>query len=114
VRAGALLIRERWQQVLGVAPVGCSTAPHLRGFAEFDAPPVLEAGVLPAGQWLVNTRALPVLARVPGAATVVRVAGRVAAVRVADAIALPLAASVARWLARPFRWTATGWTTCGT
>ena len=95
VRAGALLIRERWQQVLGVAPVGCSTAPHLCGFAEFDAPPVLGAGVLPAGQWLVNTRALPALSRVPEGATRVCVAGRVAAMRVADALALPLAPSLA-------------------
>jgi UDP-N-acetylglucosamine diphosphorylase/glucosamine-1-phosphate N-acetyltransferase len=95
VRAGALLIRERWQQVLGDAPAGCSTAPHLHGFAEFDAPPVLGAGVLPAGQWLVNTRALPSLVRVPDAATLVRVAGRVAAVRVAVPLPLPLAAAVA-------------------
>jgi UDP-N-acetylglucosamine diphosphorylase/glucosamine-1-phosphate N-acetyltransferase len=95
VRAGALLVRERWQHVLGVAALGFSSAPHLHGFAEFDAPAAFHAGVLPAGSWLVNTRALPFLTALPAGATSLRVAGRVAAVRVAGPLPLPLAGEVA-------------------
>lgn len=96
VRAGALLIRERWQHLLGVTPLGFSSAPHLGGFAEFDAPAAFHAGVLPAGSWLVNTRALPHLSRVPPGATCLRVAGRVAAIRVAGPLPLPIGGEVAR------------------
>lgn len=95
VRAGALLIRERWQHVLGVTALGFSSAPGLGGFAEFDAPAAFHAGVLPAGSWLVNTRALPHLALVPPGATSLRVAGRLAAVRVAGPLPLPLGGDVA-------------------
>lgn len=94
VRAGALLIRERWQQLLGVAPLGFSSAAHLGGFTEGDAPAAFHAGVLPAGSWLVNTRALPHLTALPAGVSRLRVAGRVAAVRVAGPVPLPVGAEV--------------------
>lgn len=92
VRAGALLIRERWCHVLREAARGFCSAPALAGFEEFDAPPALHAGMLPAGDWIVNTRALPHLTTVPAGVTRVQVAGRLAAVRVAAPVPLPLAA----------------------
>lgn len=83
VRAGALLGRERWALWFGQSIDGCVVAKHLQHFTEFDAPPVATLPV-PAGAWLVNTRALPVLSAVSNAAfggDVVRVGDRVAAVR---------------------------------
>ncbi|WP_396219779.1 putative sugar nucleotidyl transferase [Gemmatimonas sp.] len=85
MRAGALLIRERWEMALGVESRGFVSAPHLHGFAEFDAPPFLNGQALPAGTWLVNTRALPFLdgrttAPAP-TALVVTISGRIAALR---------------------------------
>ncbi len=85
MRAGALLIRERWETVLGVATRGFISAPHLNGFAEFDAPPFVGGQALPAGTWLVNTRALPYLdgpaITVSPTALVLTISGRVAALR---------------------------------
>lgn len=80
VRVGALLVRERWASVLDTAASGFMGAPHLDGFVEFDAPPAWNATV-PAGSWIVNTRALPFLDARVGSASAVIVAGRVAAVR---------------------------------
>ena len=85
MRAGALLIRERWETVLGVATRGFISAPHLNGFAEFDAPPFVSGQALPAGTWLVNTRALPYLdgpaITVSPTALVLTISGRLAALR---------------------------------
>lgn len=85
VRAGALLVRERWETVLGVGSGGFISARHLQGFAEFDAPPFLNGRTLVAGTWLVNTRALPFLdgpaPEVLRSASVITIAGRVAACR---------------------------------
>lgn len=85
MRAGALLIRERWETVLGVATRGFVSAPHLNGFAEFDAPPFVSGQALPAGTWLVNTRALPYLdgpaITVSPTALVLTISGRLAALR---------------------------------
>ena len=82
VRAGALLVRERWEQVLAAGSTGFVSSPHLSGFAEFDAPPVHE-GAVPAGTWLVNTRALPHLQPSTSKASVLAIEGQVAAVRLA-------------------------------
>lgn len=85
MRAGALLIRERWEMVLGVESRGFVSAPHLYGFNEFDAPPFVNGQLLPAGTWLVNTRALPFLdgpaIAVSSTALVVTICGRIAALR---------------------------------
>lgn len=86
MRAGALLVRERWELALGVDSRGFVAAPHLHGFAEFEAPPFVNGLALPAGTWLVNSRALPFLdgRGIGASATVITIAGRVAA-RLLDA-----------------------------
>ena len=88
LRAGALLVRERWARVLGAAPAGFVSSAHLAGFEESDSAPAAR-GVLPAGATLVNARCAPALdaARRQDAA-VWRCGGRVAAVR----LGAPLAA----------------------
>lgn len=61
LRVGALLVRERWSLAVagrGGSAMGFLGAPHLSGFSEFDAPPAFR-GMLPAGSWVVNSRALP-------------------------------------------------------
>ncbi len=62
MRAGALLVRERWAHILGETPGAFIAATALDAFAEFDAPPSttqLSVDPLPAGTIVVNTRALP-------------------------------------------------------
>jgi len=86
MRAGALLVRERWQLVLGASSTGFVSASHLDGFAEFDAPPVITDEV-PAGSWLVNTRALPVIHTAPTGDALL-IGDRVAAVRLAAPVPL--------------------------
>ena len=61
LRAGALLVRERWAQTLRGRVAGHISAPHLAGFEEPGAAPVLSAGTLPRGSWLVNARFAPKL-----------------------------------------------------
>lgn len=85
LRAGALLIRERWERVLGLPCGGFIGAPHLADFSEFDAPAMVREGELPAGAMVVNARALPALATT-GAADLVDIGGRVAAVRLGSGI----------------------------
>lgn len=84
LRAGALLIRERWTRALGLSCGGFVGAPHLADFEEFDAPPAVAGDTLPAGALLVNARCAPSL-DVLGAVDVVETDGRVAAVRLASA-----------------------------
>ncbi len=84
LRAGALLVRERWERVLGLRCGGFLGASHLEDFAEFDAPPMVRAEELPAGAIVVNARALPALAT-SGPADLIEINGRVAAVRLASA-----------------------------
>lgn len=80
VRAGALLVRERWAQVLGVPCGGFVSSPGLDGFQEFDAPAAWP-DVIPAGTWLVNSRALPPLDVRVGAASALAIGEHVAALR---------------------------------
>lgn len=88
LRAGALLIRERWARVSGVHALGFAGAAHLRTFDELDAPPCV-SGTLAAGTILVNSRCAPALdATIDPHDGVWRCDGRVAAVR----LAAPLAA----------------------
>ncbi|CAN5570898.1 GlmU family protein [soil metagenome] len=61
MRAGALLIRERWARALGAPVVGHVTSPHLADFEEPGAAPVVSQGVIPRGSWLANSRFAPVL-----------------------------------------------------
>ncbi len=101
LRAGALLVRERWAHALGGDAAGFVGAPHLASFEEFAAPPA-SPEVLPAGAIVVNARCAPRLERAPDA-EVWRCDGRVAAVRLRTSLAierladgaLPLGALVA-------------------
>lgn len=84
LRAGGLLIRERWERALGVPCVGFVGAEHLDAFQEFDSPPVA-TGTLPKGTVVVNARCAPALGELalvkpaqPG--TTWNCGGRVAAV----------------------------------
>jgi UDP-N-acetylglucosamine diphosphorylase / glucose-1-phosphate thymidylyltransferase / UDP-N-acetylgalactosamine diphosphorylase / glucosamine-1-phosphate N-acetyltransferase / galactosamine-1-phosphate N-acetyltransferase len=80
LRAGALLVRQRWEHVLGVPSEGIIAAAHLADYEEPGAPPVL-AGALPAGTILVNSRCLAALEPLETDAVLWRCRGRVAAVR---------------------------------
>lgn len=80
LRAGALLVRERWGRALGAEALGFVGAPHLGDFDEPDAPAALAA--VPAGTWLVQARFAAALQKAPAAA-VLRHEGRCVAVRLA-------------------------------
>ncbi len=83
LRAGALLVRERWALALQGEAAGFVGAPHLATFEELDAPSATDAA-LPAGAILVNARCAPALPSGESGARDVglwRCGGRVAAVR---------------------------------
>jgi UDP-N-acetylglucosamine diphosphorylase/glucosamine-1-phosphate N-acetyltransferase len=85
LRAGALLVRERWERALELRATGAVAPARLAGFAERGTPPMIDGGKLPAGAWLVNSRFAPLLA--PAAAGDVLIAeGRVAALRIPRAM----------------------------
>jgi UDP-N-acetylglucosamine diphosphorylase/glucosamine-1-phosphate N-acetyltransferase len=65
LRAGALLVRERWTRALGAPVAGHLTSAHLAGFEEPGAASVIEGGTIPAGAWVANARYLPALDRLP-------------------------------------------------
>ena len=81
LRAGALLIRERWARALGLAVSGFIGAPHLSSFEEPGAPSAVDG--IARGAIIANSRFAPALvAADPGAARWLA-DGRVAAVRTA-------------------------------
>ena len=86
MRAGALLIRERWEYLLARSSTGFISASHLDGFAEFDAPPFVRE-TIPTKHWVVNSRALPHLETDLGDAQVITVNGVVAAVCLSQPLA---------------------------
>ncbi len=89
LRAGAELVRRRWERALGARAAGFVGAEHLATFAELDAAPACPDDVLPSGAVLANARcAVRLVAAVPDA-DVWSCAGRVAAVRLAAPLALP-------------------------
>jgi UDP-N-acetylglucosamine diphosphorylase/glucosamine-1-phosphate N-acetyltransferase len=65
LRAGAMLVRERWARALGAPVAGHLTASHLAGFEEPGSAPVIAAGTVPAGAWVANARYLPALTHLP-------------------------------------------------
>ncbi|MDF1502527.1 putative sugar nucleotidyl transferase [Roseisolibacter sp. H3M3-2] len=83
LRAGALLVRERWTMALGIPAQGFVGAPHLATFEELEAPPASPAE-LPAGTLLVNTRCAPALDGIDPDADAWACEGRLAAVRLRD------------------------------
>ncbi len=85
LRAGALLVRERWAFAFDAPVVGHVTSPHLRRFEEPDAAPATD-GLLPAGAWLVNARFAPRLATVNADAQVLVADGKLVAVRLRDPV----------------------------
>ncbi|MEO8563299.1 MAG: putative sugar nucleotidyl transferase [bacterium] len=87
LRAGALLVRERWQRALRAGIAGHISSPHLDGFSEPDAAPVLNAPAVPAGAWLVNARFAPSLEHAP-AGDVLEADGRVVAVRMQSTLSM--------------------------
>jgi UDP-N-acetylglucosamine diphosphorylase/glucosamine-1-phosphate N-acetyltransferase len=80
LRAGALLVRERWARALGGVVNGVVTAPHLARFVEPGSAPIARPGTLSRGTWLVNARFAPSLVRVRDG-SVLTAGDRVAAVR---------------------------------
>jgi UDP-N-acetylglucosamine diphosphorylase / glucose-1-phosphate thymidylyltransferase / UDP-N-acetylgalactosamine diphosphorylase / glucosamine-1-phosphate N-acetyltransferase / galactosamine-1-phosphate N-acetyltransferase len=84
LRAGALLLRERWERALGMHTAGAVSSAHLADFDEpWGAGVVTVGGSLPAGSVLVNSRCAVALAPIAPAADVWRCDGRIAAVKLA-------------------------------
>ena len=83
LRAGAELIRRRWEHVRGTRATGFVGAPHLVTFEELDAPRAA-SGDLAAGTLLVNSRCAPALGQRLGGAKAWRCNGRIAAVQLAS------------------------------
>ncbi len=103
VTAGAMLIRERWAHWFDASIDAVVSTPHLAHFTEFDAPP-MATGLLRAGTWVVNSRALPALsfARSHRAhadtANTLRIGSDIAAIRLSEAIdAADLTNGVRSW-----------------
>jgi len=67
LRAGALLVRERWERALGGSVTGYVTASHLRGFDEPGAAPVVFGDIF-SGSWIVNARFAPALVAIDASA----------------------------------------------
>jgi UDP-N-acetylglucosamine diphosphorylase/glucosamine-1-phosphate N-acetyltransferase len=87
LRAGALLVRERWTRAVGAPAAGHLTSPVLAGFSEYGSAPVDGAATIAAGSWIVNARFAPALAKANApAASVLSADGRVAAVRIRDTL----------------------------
>ncbi len=86
LRAGALLLRERWERALGRPAVGHVSAALLRDFAEAGAPPTA-SDVLPAGAILANARCAVAPVRALDSDSW-QCGGRVAAVRLQAALAV--------------------------
>lgn len=86
LRAGAELIRRRWERLLGVTAQGFVSAAHLAQFSEPGSP--RGAVYVPTGALVVNARLVPTLAAVPGADQAAKIVcdGRLGAVRIAGPI----------------------------
>ena len=85
LRAGALLVRERWSRALGAVVAGHLTSSTLEGFVEPGSAPVVSDETIPAGSWIVNTRFAPSLALAERGSTLVA-DGRLAAIRLDQAM----------------------------
>jgi UDP-N-acetylglucosamine diphosphorylase/glucosamine-1-phosphate N-acetyltransferase len=81
LRAGALLVRQRWETATSDKTLGFLGAPHLTDFDEPGAASFF-TGSIPAGSIIVNARCAVALAHLDTDATAWRCDGRVAAVRI--------------------------------
>ncbi|MEP7344272.1 MAG: putative sugar nucleotidyl transferase [Gemmatimonadaceae bacterium] len=86
MRAGALLVRRRWERALEMVASGVVVAPHLIEFEELGTPPVLQ-GDIPAGTVIANSRCAVTLDAI-GAADAWRCDGRIAAVRLTKPLSI--------------------------
>jgi len=82
MRAGAELVRRRWEMAFGTPAAGMVAAPHLEAFEEPGAPPAAPAA-LPARAVLVNTRCVAPLGWKARDVDVWTCGGEIAAVRLA-------------------------------
>jgi UDP-N-acetylglucosamine diphosphorylase / glucose-1-phosphate thymidylyltransferase / UDP-N-acetylgalactosamine diphosphorylase / glucosamine-1-phosphate N-acetyltransferase / galactosamine-1-phosphate N-acetyltransferase len=87
LRAGAALVRQRWESALGVRAAGFVGAAHLADFSEPGAPGAV-GDSLPAGALLASTRCIVPLGWGGREADVYICRGRVAAVRLAARLPL--------------------------
>lgn len=81
LRAGALLVRERWAQALGTPVAGFIGAPQLSSFDEDGAPSAVDG--IARGAIVANSRFAPVLSPANAKAARWMADGKVAAVRLA-------------------------------
>jgi UDP-N-acetylglucosamine diphosphorylase/glucosamine-1-phosphate N-acetyltransferase len=85
LRAGAAIIRHRWEAAFASRAAGMISAPHLEAFEELDAPPVARGALVP-GAVIANSRCIAPLAWIAPDADVWICRGRVAAVRLATPV----------------------------
>ncbi len=84
LRAGALLVRERWERVTGLASAGFIGAAHLADFEEAGAPPAVDPDAeIPAGAVIANSRFIAPLDLSPGQFDTLMSGGGACAVRLA-------------------------------
>lgn len=81
LRAGALLVRQRWEMATGQSTLGFIGGPHLTEFDEPGAASFL-SGVIPPGTILVNSRCAVALTTVSSDASSWSCQGKLAAVRI--------------------------------
>ena len=85
LRAGAVLIRHRWESAVGEKAAGSIVPRHLQDFEELDAP-AAAPNELPAGSIVANARCVVSLGAIPRDVETWTCDGRVAAVRLARAV----------------------------
>lgn len=86
LRAGAVLIRARWERALALAATGFVAGGHLADFDEAGAPP-FSGDVIPAGSIIASSRCVVALGRIDAEAAAWHCAGRRAAVRLGKDVA---------------------------
>ena len=85
LRAGAVLVRHRWESGVGARADGIVGPPHLADFEELDAPGAAP-DLLPAGSIVANSRCVLTLGSLPEDVETWTCEGRVAAARLARAV----------------------------
>ncbi len=85
LRAGAVVIRSRWERALGANAAGFIAGEHLADFDEAGAPP-FASEMIPAGAIVANSRCIAALAGLDRSANAWHCGGRRAAVRLAASV----------------------------